>query len=279
MPELPEVETICRGLKSLLIGNTFKHVKKYRPNLRIPFPENFETLLEGRGVEKIERRAKYIQIFLDSKHVLLIHLGMSGRLLIQNNQQFNQEALHIHDHVIFYLSSGDTIRYRDPRRFGLMDLCHEDILRSHRLFHHLGPEPLDPQFDVEILSKAFKSKRVSIKAALLDQRIVVGIGNIYASEALFRARISPLRDAGSLSLMETSILVPILKDVLEEAISAGGSTLRDHVQPNGELGYFQHQFKIYGRENKACLNCGDAHLIKRIVQAGRSTFYCLNCQI
>ncbi|MBL0941802.1 MAG: bifunctional DNA-formamidopyrimidine glycosylase/DNA-(apurinic or apyrimidinic site) lyase [Alphaproteobacteria bacterium] len=279
MPELPEVETVCRGLRSLLVGNTFKHVKKFRPNLRIPFPENFEALLEGRSIKKIERRAKYIQIFLDSKQVLLIHLGMSGRLLMQDNKQFNQEAPHTHDHVIFHLSSGDWVRYRDPRRFGLMDLCHEDVLTSHRLFRHLGPEPLESLFDAERLSRALKGKKTSIKVALLDQRLVVGIGNIYVNEALFRSGISPLRNAGSLSRVEVATLLPILKEILEEAISAGGSTLRDHIQPNGKLGYFQYKFKIYGRENKACLNCGNAHLVKRIVQVGRSTFYCLNCQV
>jgi len=279
MPELPEVETVCKGLRALLVGNTFKHVKKFRPNLRIPFPENFEALLEGRGIERIERRAKYIQIFLDSKQVLLIHLGMSGRLIIHNEQQLTQEALHTHDHVIFHLSSGDIVRYRDPRRFGLMDLCHEDVLTSHRLFCHLGPEPLSVGFNSERLASALKSKKVSIKVALLDQRLVVGIGNIYVSEALFRASICPLRYAGSLSQLEVVTLLPILKEVLEEAIAAGGSTLRDHIQPNGELGYFQHNLRVYGRENKACLNCGDEYLIKRIVQAGRSTFYCLNCQV
>lgn len=279
MPKLPEVETVCKGLRPLLVGNTFKHVEKRRPNLRIPFPADFEASLQGRGIEGVERRAKYIQIFLDSGQVLIIHLGMSGRLLIQSEQQFHQEALHIHDHVIFTLSSGERVRYRDPRRFGLMTLCGREQIKTHPLFRHLGPEPLTQAFNAQLLEEALKNKKMPIKTALLDQRLVVGVGNIYVSEALFRAGISPLRHAGCISQEEIAKLLPLLKQVLKEAIAAGGSTLRDHIQPNGELGYFQHRFKVYGRQGQSCFNCGEEHLIQRTVQAGRSTFYCLNCQV
>ncbi len=271
MPELPEVETVCRGLQGALVGNTFVKVQQRRPDLRIPFPDRFVENLEGQAVQELKRRAKYIQIFLENGLVLIVHLGMSGRMVINSNEDLNP-----HDHVIFIMDSQHEIRYRDPRRFGLMTICKAQELAQHRLFRHLGPEPLEESFNAYQLLESLGKKKVPIKTALLDQRVVSGLGNIYVCEALFRAGISPLRAAYDCEFSELEELVPHIKQVLGEAIAAGGSTLRDHVQTTGEMGYFQHTFKVYGKAGSPCDGCGKP--IVRTVQAGRSTFYCQQCQ-
>ena len=277
MPELPEVETVCRGLAGVFEGRRLVSVEVKRPDLRIPFPDNFAARLMGRRVSKIFRRAKYILMCLDDGNTLIIHLGMSGRMVVTREPAAPQP----HDHVVFQTDDGSEIRYNDPRRFGLMALAPQETLEDHKLFNHLGVDPLSEEFSPAMLGKALKGRSTTIKAALLDQRIVVGIGNIYACESLFRAGISPRRKARSVSKAQVTRLVEIAKVVLAEAISAGGSSLRDHVQPSGELGYFQHAWRVYGREGQECINAGSdpAHpRIKRIVQNGRSTFFCSKCQ-
>ncbi len=276
MPELPEVETVCRGLRPILKGNAFKRVVQRRPDLRIPFPQDFVTQLEGQAVVDIRRRAKYLQILLDSDVVLIIHLGMSGRILIED-EKTKTETYGSHDHVIFHMKSGHQIRYHDPRRFGLMTLCDQAKIDQHKMFAHLGPEPLENEFNPESLALKLAHKKTPIKSALLDQRVVAGLGNIYVCEGLYRARINPLRLAQTLTAQELKVLVPELKAVLREAIESGGSTLKDYAGPDGELGYFQFQFQVYNQEGNPCSACGQ--IIKRIVQSGRSTFYCPRCQV
>ncbi|TAL00135.1 MAG: bifunctional DNA-formamidopyrimidine glycosylase/DNA-(apurinic or apyrimidinic site) lyase [Rhodospirillaceae bacterium] len=273
MPELPEVETVCRGLAPLLSGRRLARVEVRRRDLRIPFPPGFAASLTGRRVDGIRRRAKYILIDLDDGQVLIIHLGMAGRMQITDPRV----PLGPHDHVIFTTDDDCQIRFNDPRRFGLMTLTPADKLAEHKLFRHLGPDPLEDTFTAEILSSALKGRKTSIKAALLDQRIVVGVGNIYACESLHRAGISPKRKAGTVAGALARRLVPAIKKVLKDAIAAGGSSLRDHVQVSGELGYFQHAWRVYGREGESCKHCKTA-IVTRIVQGGRSTFYCRNCQ-
>lgn len=292
MPELPEVETVCRGLKGVLEGHRLARVDVRRKDLRIPFPPRFGERLSGRTVEKIRRRAKYMLLDLDDGNVLIVHLGMSGRMVVQKKAGAPAK----HDHVIFTTDDGAEIRFNDPRRFGLMTLVPREELERHKLFRHLGPDPLTGEFTAEVLSAALKGRKTSIKAALLDQRIVVGVGNIYACESLYLAGISPLRKAGTVAGERAARLVPAIKKVLNDAIAAGGSSLRDHVQPSGELGYFQHAWKVYGREGESC-SCGKAGgtaaksgtggkgkpnkgkgLVRRIIQGGRSTFYCPACQ-
>jgi formamidopyrimidine-DNA glycosylase len=277
MPELPEVETVCRGLAPALEGSCFAHVRVRRPDLRSPFPKNFAANLKGRKICKIYRRAKYILMSLDDGNALIIHLGMSGRMVISKKSA----RAETHDHVVFTTDSGVEVRYNDPRRFGLMTLAPEKDLDDHKLFSHLGVDPLSEAFSPEMLTRALKGRSTAIKPALLDQRIVVGVGNIYACESLHRAGISPRRKAGTITKKRALCLVQAIKDVLDEAISAGGSSLRDHVQPTGELGYFQHAWKVYGQAGKPCSRVGrgaKSVQIKRIVQGGRSTFYCPRCQ-
>jgi formamidopyrimidine-DNA glycosylase len=289
MPELPEVETVCRGLAGVLEGRRLARVLVRRKNLRIAFPPRFAESLTGRRVEKIRRRAKYILIELDNAEVLIIHLGMSGRMVVDKSGAPPAK----HDHVIFTTDGGAEIRFNDPRRFGLMTLAPLAGLEHHKLFRHLGPDPLTPAFTPAALSTALKGRKTSIKAAILDQRIVVGVGNIYACESLYRAGISPLRKAGTVAGERAARLVPAIKAVLAEAIKAGGSSLRDHVQPSGELGYFQHAWKVYGREGESCACLGPQTskstsktkkvnkgkgIVRRITQGGRSTFYCAGCQ-
>ena len=277
MPELPEVETVCRGLAAALVGRRFVTVTVRRSDLRIPFPEGFTNRVKGRRVCKILRRAKYILMSLDDGNVLVIHLGMSGRMVFVKNLG----APEPHDHVLFTTDDGVEVRYNDPRRFGLMALVPERDLDGHRLFHHLGVDPLSDAFTPDLLGKLLKGRSTVIKSALLDQRIVVGVGNIYACESLHRAGISPRRKAGTVAGRRAHALVHAIKEVLIQAIAAGGSSLRDHVQPSGELGYFQHAWRVYGRAGEPCScaagNYSAAH-IKRIVQGGRSTFYCSRCQ-
>ncbi len=278
MPELPEVETVCRGLAGVLEGRRFAKVELRRKDLRIPFPKGLAAALTGRRVERIYRRAKYIMMALDDGQVLISHLGMSGRMTIVKDAG----PPGTHDHVIFTTDDGTVVRFNDPRRFGLMTLATASALDSHKLFRHLGPDAMSADFSPAALSAALKGRKTSIKAALLDQSIVVGVGNIYACESLYRAGISPKRKAGTIAGMRAEALVPVIKEVLAEAIAAGGSSLRDHVQPSGELGYFQKAWKVYGREGESC-DCGSNrapadHKVKRIVQGGRSTFFCAYCQ-
>lgn len=276
MPELPEVETVMRGLEPVLTGQVIKTVTKRRKDLRIPFPARMKSRLEGRKVISLKRRAKYIQVFLDDGNVLVIHLGMSGRVsIIPANEDFIPEK---HDHLILELKNSAKIVYNDPRRFGMVFMASQDELQAHPAFVHLGPEPLGNEFSGPVLAERLKDKKTSIKQALLDQRIVVGVGNIYACEALFKSGIKPTKRAGLIKGKQSEELVKAIRSVLNKAIKAGGSTLKDYRHADGELGYFQHQFSVYDCEKEACAGC-DCDIsktggVKRIVQSGRSTFYC-----
>ncbi len=274
MPELPEVETVCRGLVPVLEGRRIARLTLRRKDLRIPFPKDLKARAEGRKIERIYRKAKYIVMALDSGDSLIAHLGMSGRMLVTRGAA----PYEAHDHVIFTTDDGAEVRFNDPRRFGLLTMTPSAGLDAHRLFRHLGPDPLTDAFTPAALSAALKGRKTSIKAALLDQRIVVGVGNIYASESLHLAGISPKRKAGTVAGPRAQALVPAIRKVLKEAIAAGGSSLRDHKQPSGELGYFQHAFKVYGREGEPCDCRSNKGTVKRIVQGGRSTFFCPVCQ-
>ena len=287
MPELPEVETVMTGLKPALEGHRFTHVETRRKDLRIPFPKDFAKRLNGRKVLKLWRRAKYIMADLDDGETLVIHLGMSGRMAVfaKNKSrklgQFHYDPVpdehEKHDHVVFDTDAPARITFNDHRRFGLMTLIDSDKIESHKLFKDVGVEPLSKDFDAAFLKDALKGKKTPIKSALLDQRLIAGLGNIYVCEALWRARISPRRRASRVKPEEIVTLVKAIKDVLQEAVKAGGSSLRDHKQVHGELGYFQHHFAVYGREKKLCQRADDG-VIKRIVQSGRSSFYCPVCQ-
>ncbi|MEO5372664.1 MAG: bifunctional DNA-formamidopyrimidine glycosylase/DNA-(apurinic or apyrimidinic site) lyase [Alphaproteobacteria bacterium] len=281
MPELPEVETVCRGLAAVWEGRRFARVVSRRGDLRRPLPHSFAERLTGRRVERVGRRAKYILAGLDDGWTLLVHLGMSGRMVITAAAP---EPPGRHDHVEFRTSHGtgnDTgngvvVTYTDPRRFGLMDLVETAGLAGHPLLRGLGPEPLDQAFDADALGAALGGRRGPLKAALLDQRVVAGLGNIYACESLFRAGLAPDRPAGSLDHDSLRRLVGAIRTVLIAAIAAGGSSLRDHVQPSGEIGRFQHAFAVYGRAGEPCpgCDCGGTDSVRRIVQSGRSTFFC-----
>jgi formamidopyrimidine-DNA glycosylase len=277
MPELPEVETVVRGLRPKLEGHRLKLVEQRRPDLRFPLPENFAARLQGRRVERIQRRAKYMLLHLDDGQVLLCHLGMSGRMVIvERARNGRRPPLDRHDHVIFVTDAGTEIRFNDARRFGIMDLIAGDALDAHPLLRALGPEPLGNDFNGPALAVALKGKRTSIKAALLDQQVVAGLGNIYVCEALFFAGLSPRRLAYTVQGNRAEKLAAAVRQVLARAIEAGGSSLRDYVQANGELGYFQHEWAVYGREGEPCRRCGAP--VKRLAQSGRSTFYCARCQ-
>ncbi len=275
MPELPEVETVRRGLIPFMEGRTFARVEQRRPKLRIPFPENFADRLMGRSVVRLARRAKYLLAHLDDGWVLIIHLGMSGRMMTAPGPAAPAGK---HDHVVFEMKGGGVITFNDIRRFGLMTLAEEEDLENHKLLRDLGPEPLGNAFSGAYLSEVLRGRQTPIKAALLDQKVVSGVGNIYACEALFRAGISPKRLAASVAGKRAERLAPAVRQVLEDAIAAGGSTLRDYVQADGELGYFQHDFAVYGREGEPCPGCDCGGVVKRIAQAGRSTFYCARRQ-
>ena len=288
MPELPEVETVRRGLEPAMVGRKIRHADIRRPDLRWPFPENMSERLIGATALRLRRRSKYILCDLDTSETLLIHLGMSGRMTILPRSNAKTDILgnfhHLHpspakhDHVVLDMDDGTRISFNDARRFGSMDLITTNVLDNHKLIAHLGPEPLGNGFNGLYLFEKLAGKTAPIKSALLDQHLVSGLGNIYVCESLWRAGISPKRLSGKVSRAKINNLVPIIRDVLSEAISAGGSSLKDHRQTNGDLGYFQHTFAVYGREGGACkaLNC--KNLIKKIVQAGRSTFFCDNCQ-
>jgi formamidopyrimidine-DNA glycosylase len=293
MPELPEVETVRMGLEPVMVGNRFQSVEQRRKDLRFPLPANFAARLTGRRVEALDRRAKYLLAHLDDGEVLVMHLGMTGRFSIDRANgehiepgEFFEDApiVPAHEHIVFHMGDGALVRYADARRFGYMDLIEESGLEQHALFKGLGIEPLSDDFTSAWLAGKLKGKKTPIKSALVDQRLIAGLGNIYASEALFRAKISPLRLAGTLTnkigepTPKTDALVKAIKAVLAQAIKAGGSTLRDYAHTDGRLGRFQHRFKVYGREGKSCPSKNCAGKIRRIVQGGRSTFYCPTCQ-
>jgi formamidopyrimidine-DNA glycosylase len=275
MPELPEVETVCRGLAVKLEGRRLRRVIQRRPDLRFPLPARFASRLQGRLVVRVDRRAKYILIHLDDGNVILGHLGMSGSMIADTAPVTEFDR---HDHVIFETDDGTAIRFNDARRFGSMDLVASRELDRHPLLKKLGPEPLSPAFAGPTLAAALAGKKTSIKSALVDQQVVAGIGNIYASESLYRAGISPRRMAKTIQGQRAERLVAAVKQVLAEAIAAGGSSLRDFVQTNGELGYFQHRWAVYEREGQPCPDCDcgapAAGGVRRIVQTGRSTFFC-----
>ncbi len=287
MPELPEVENVCRALAKKLVGRKLRHVQARRKDLRFPLPEGFAGKLQGKRVERVFRRAKYMIWALDDGTALLSHLGMSGRFVASKRPS---AILDPHDHVLFETEDGTFIRYNDSRRFGMMDIVNIASLEEHRLLSSLGIEPLGADFNAAYLERALQGKKTNIKAALLDQRLVAGLGNIYVCEALFRAGLSPKRQARTISGDRARKLTQAIKAVLKEAIAAGGSSLRDYVQLDGELGYFQHRWRVYGREGMGCEGCdcgaGDQRSgkkkkgvgVRRLVQAGRSTFYCLKKQ-
>ncbi|MDH3231921.1 MAG: bifunctional DNA-formamidopyrimidine glycosylase/DNA-(apurinic or apyrimidinic site) lyase [Alphaproteobacteria bacterium] len=278
MPELPEVETVARGLAAAVEGRTILRAEARRPDLRFPLPPDLAERLAGRRLERIARRAKYMLLHLDDGAVVILHLGMSGRLLILNSTASDHPPFGPHDHVIFTFEGGTEVRFNDVRRFGMLDICAMDALATHPLLCDIGPEPLGNDFNGPALAAALKGRRTPIKAALLDQRTVAGLGNIYVCEALFRAGISPKRQATTVQGRRAETLATAVKSVLNDAIASGGSSLRDYVQPSGELGYFQHRWAVYGREGEACPGCDCAVAetggIGRIVQSGRSTFYC-----
>ncbi len=282
MPELPEVETVRRGLAPMMEGAVIAQADVNRPDLRWPFPPDMAARLTGRQVLGLRRRSKYILADLDSGETLLIHLGMSGRMLISGDPlgQFvhDHPAPEKHDHVVLHMDNGARVTFNDPRRFGAMDLLDTATAEQHKLLAVLGPEPLGNAFNEDVLVHAFKGKASPVKSALLDQRIVAGLGNIYVCEALFRAGVSPRRKAGNISQARVQALVPIIREVLSDAIAAGGSSLRDFRQADGELGYFQHSFDVYGREGQPCRTPGCTGTVQRIVQSGRSSFYCALCQ-
>jgi formamidopyrimidine-DNA glycosylase len=282
MPELPEVETVRRGLQPHLEGARLTLVVQNRPDLRFPLPEDFVHRLTGAGIRRLDRRAKYLLAELDTGETLVAHLGMTGRFLIGEHTpgRFHHPAGDDpkHTHLVFETDRGARIAFNDARRFGYMDLIPTDRLDSHPFFKGLGPEPLGPDFNAAALKAALAGRKQAIKVALLDQRIVAGLGNIYVSEALHRAHIHPERAAGSLKPARIKRLVEAVKRVLEEAITAGGSTLRDFRAADGELGYFQHSFRVYDREDAPCPTPGCPGVIRRIVQGARSTFFCPVCQ-
>lgn len=291
MPELPEVETVLRGLAPVMEGFTIKAAEARRADLRWPFPPNFVSRLEGQKILGLGRRAKYLLADLASGEVLIMHLGMSGSFRIgQDDANTAPGKFHHprsedkkHDHVVFHLNSGATVTFNDPRRFGFMKLVPRAQLPEEPLIRALGPEPLGNEFDAAMLARACEGKSTSLKAALSDQRVVAGLGNIYVCEALHRAKLSPKRRASILAdrsgapTPAAQELVEGIQSVLKDAIEAGGSSLRDHRSTDGELGMFQHNFRVYDREGEKCPR-RDGGRIKRIVQTGRSTFYCPICQ-
>ncbi len=282
LPELPEVETVRRGLAPVMEGAVIVRAEVRRPDLRWPLPERMADRLAGQRVTALRRRSKYLLADLASAETLIVHLGMSGRLLVSGAQvgrfYHPHRAPEKHDHVVLDMDGGARITFNDARRFGAMDLTPTAKLDEHWLIRNLGPEPLGNRFHEDYLAGRLRGRNTPIKAALLDQRVVSGLGNIYVCEALFRAGISPLRKAGRIADGRIRGLVPVIRDVLAEAIEAGGSSLRDYRQADGELGYFQHTFRVYDREGARCTSAGCTGTIARIVQSGRSSFYCPRCQ-
>jgi formamidopyrimidine-DNA glycosylase len=282
MPELPEVETVRRGLVPVMEGAVIAKAEVNRPDLRWPLPDRMADRLTGCRVMALRRRSKYILADLDSGETLLVHLGMSGRMLISGAQlgtfYHDHPAPQKHDHVVLHMAGGARVTFNDARRFGAMDLMPTDGADAHMLLAGLGPEPFGNDFNEPYLAGRLKGRKTPIKSALLDQRIVAGLGNIYVAETLYRARISPLRLAGDLSKRQVQALVPTIREVLAEAIEAGGSSLRDFRQANGELGYFSKHFQVYDREGDPCETPGCTGTITRTVQSGRSSFWCPSCQ-
>jgi formamidopyrimidine-DNA glycosylase len=293
MPELPEVETVRRGLEPAMLGQRIARVEQNRADLRFPLPERFIDRLTGRRVEALSRRAKYLIADLDDGEALVMHLGMSGRFIVEApgtpplepGAYYNEIGRHLrHDHVVFHMESGARVTYNDVRRFGFMDLVPRAELAASKHFAGMGIEPLGNELSGETLAKLFSGKVAPLKAALLDQRLVAGLGNIYVCEALFRAGLHPEAQAGSIATATgrprpaAHALAQIIRDVLEEAVAAGGSTLRDFAHADGSLGYFQHRFRVYDREGEVCVTAGCGGSVKRLVQSGRSTFYCETCQ-
>jgi formamidopyrimidine-DNA glycosylase len=292
MPELPEVETVRRGLQPAMEGSKITRLELRRKDLRFPFQPDFANRLQGRTVASLGRRAKYLLADLDSGDVLLMHLGMSGSFrVVSDENNVMPGAFHhprsderAHDHVVFHMSSGPSVIYNDPRRFGFMKIFARSEIENEPFLKDIGPEPLGNEFDAAMLAGATAGKKTSLKAALLDQRVVAGLGNIYVCEALFRSHLSPRRLAATLATKKgeptdhSRRLVTAIHEVLNQAIKAGGSSLRDHRQTDGELGYFQHSFQVYDREGEPCQTDGCSGIVKRFVQNGRSTFWCPKCQ-
>jgi formamidopyrimidine-DNA glycosylase len=294
MPELPEVETVRRGLEPVLVGKRIVRVELRRPDLRFPLPENFAARIEGRKITALERRAKYLLAHLSGGEVLVMHLGMSGRFLVTEPRHAAPALLGDftyatgrdpeHDHVVFTVEGGAKVTYNDPRRFGFMLLIPEAELNAHPLFAGLGVEPLSDQLNPAYLAARARGRKADLKAFLMDQRVIAGLGNIYACEALFQARLRPTRSAACLATptgkptSHAVRLVEAIKTVLERALAAGGSTLRDYRRADGKEGAFQHEFAVYGREGEPCPTPGCRGIVRRSVQGGRSTFYCPSCQ-
>jgi formamidopyrimidine-DNA glycosylase len=296
MPELPEVETVCRGLAPVLAGRRFLKVEQRRKDLRFPLPQDFVQRLTGRRVKRLDRRAKYILVYLDGAEVLAVHLGMTGRFLVRQGSHRPQDGellgdfvhdhghLDKHDHLVFTMSGGPVVTYNDVRRFGYMSLIAERELEHDAFFQGLGVEPLSEQLDASYLARRAVGKKTDLKAFLMDQRIVAGLGNIYVCEALYRARLNPWGGAARLRTPRgkptpaAQRLAPAIKAVLMDAIRAGGSTLRDYKQADGSIGRFQNEFAVYGREGQACTRPRCRGTVRRKTQAGRSTFYCPACQ-
>jgi formamidopyrimidine-DNA glycosylase len=291
MPELPEVETVRRGLTPAMLGTRIDKVELRRADIRFPFPPSFAKRLTGQRILDLKRRAKYLLFELDGGETLIAHLGMSGSFRMEKTVTSTPGKFHHerskdpkHDHVVLTLDNGWVVTYNDPRRFGFMDLGPTETLEQHPRLRGLGAEPLAPEFDAHRLAKLFAGSRAPLKSALLDQKRIAGLGNIYVCEALFRARLAPSRPASVLAnargapTKAATAVAKAIRDVLEEAVEAGGSTLRDHRQANGELGYFQHVFKVYDREGLPCARNSCRGIVARITQSGRSTFYCSKCQ-
>lgn len=282
MPELPEVETVRRGLAPVMEGQVIATAHVRRPDLRFPLPERMAERLIGARVNGLRRRSKYILADLSTGETLLVHLGMSGRMLVSGAApgrfHHHHSAPEKHDHVILDMEGGARVTFNDARRFGAMDLMPTAGADTHWLLRDIGPEPFGNDFHEDYLVARLAGRAMPIKAALLDQRIVAGLGNIYVSEVLHRAGVDPRRAAGRIAGARVARLVPVIRDVLDEAIRAGGSSLRDYRQADGELGYFQHAFRVYDREGAACPTAGCPGTIRRIVQSGRSSFYCPQCQ-
>ncbi len=291
MPELPEVETVRRGLAPAMLGARIGKVELRRADIRFPFPASFAKRLTGQRIVDMGRRAKYLLFQLDGGETLIAHLGMSGSFRMEKTTASTPGKFHHerskdpkHDHVVLVLDNGWVVTYNDPRRFGFMDLAPTETLEQHPRMRGLGAEPLAPEFDAERLGGLFAGCRAPLKSALLDQKRIAGLGNIYVCEALFRAGLAPSRPASILAnardapTKAATAISQAIRAVLEEAVEAGGSTLRDHRQANGELGYFQHVFKVYDREGRPCVREGCRGTIMRITQSGRSTFYCSKCQ-
>ena len=280
MPELPEVETVRRGLTPAMEGQVIERLEVNRPDLRFPFPEQFQSRVEGAKITRMGRRAKFLVSELSTGEALIMHLGMSGRFTVNSaaTAEFHHDpgTLPAHDHVVFHMQDGATVTYNDPRRFGFMELWPMADLDRYPRIEHLGPEPLSNHFNAAYLNAALEGKAAPIKAALLDQAVIAGLGNIYVCEALFRSGISPRRKAHSVVGKRSERLAAAINEVIAEAIAAGGSSISDFTSASGELGYFQKQFYVYDREGEACRTCGAT--VKRIVQSGRSTFYCGVCQ-